>query len=126
MFVKRSDDFDTLRAVVYLVKMCPQEINAVPPAMPPIKDECCNKVGYNHTKDGRNIIGKVEQRKRWEPLFLAYACKQHYAQLYKIYAQYPYGPGGYFGEFPSNVKPFNKETYCKRDEYDGKHDSMDF
>jgi len=50
MFVKRSDHFDTLWAVMDLVEAEPQEVNPMTPAVPPIEDECANKVG--HTASG--------------------------------------------------------------------------
>src|SRR5258708_7262929 len=45
VFVERGDHFDTLRAVMDLVKAQPEEVDAMAPAMPPIENERPGEVG---------------------------------------------------------------------------------
>jgi len=47
MLVKRGDHLNALRAMVDLVKQPPKSVRAVPPSVPPIKDEGRNEIGQH-------------------------------------------------------------------------------
>jgi predicted metal-dependent hydrolase len=44
VLVERGDHLDALRAMVNLMEREPQKVDAMSPAMPPVKDERCNEV----------------------------------------------------------------------------------
>lgn len=110
MFVKGSDHFDTLGAVMDLVEAQPEEVNSMTPPVPPIEDERANKVGQTTPSPRCHPSLQVKQRPSREPSLPRNARQQNYSKLERIDEDNAIRPRPHGREFPTRNQSFQDQA----------------
>jgi hypothetical protein len=124
MLIKGSDYLYSLRAMVNLMEMSPEEVDRVSPSVPPVKNEGGDEIGDEASCYSIYMAGKMKKRIGRKPFLPGESSKGDDAELDEVNCQHPNCPGGNSWKFPSRHEPFDEEAAPEDYKDDDEHGQM--